>query len=127
MILFALLEDFMVFLWGGYEGNSKSDRCTKPSHCPSFLVFLEFHQVTFILDVTEQFWFIFFLSNFIYLFIHSFMAALGICCCTRAFSLVALSRGYSLLWCGGFSCCGAWALGPWAQHLWLVGSRAQAQ
>ena len=23
--------------------------------------------------------------------------------------------------CGGFSCCGAWALGTWAQQLWLTG------
>ena len=37
--------------------------------------------------------------------------------------------------CGGFSCCGAWALGragfsicgTWAQKLWFPGSRAQAQ
>ena len=34
-------------------------------------------------------------------------------------SLVAASRGYSSLrctasYCGGFSCCGAWALGAWA-------------
>ena len=35
--------------------------------------------------------------------------------CT-GFSLVAASRGYSLLWCagGGFSCCGARALGTQA-------------
>ena len=39
----------------------------------------------------------------------------GFVSCTRA-SLAAVSRGYSLLWCsaslcGGFSCCGAQALG----------------
>ena len=51
-----------------------------------------------------------------------FVAACGL-------SLVAASRGYSLLWCGGFSCCGAWALGAWASvvvahRLSICGSRA---
>ena len=56
------------------------------------------------------------------------------------FSLVAVSRGYSLLWCAGFSL--RWLLLLWstgsrrvgfsscgmrAQQLWLAGSRAQAQ
>ena len=57
-----------------------------------------------------------------------FVAALGL-------SLVAASGGYSSLWCAGFSCCGAQALGARAsvvvacglQYLWLAGSRAQAQ
>ena len=35
------------------------------------------------------------------------MAALGLCCCVFVaahwLSLVAVSRGYSLLWCTGFS------------------------
>lgn len=48
----------------GYEDDSESGRCSKPSHCPSFLVFLEFHLVVFILDVIEQFWFI---LTFLYL------------------------------------------------------------
>ena len=30
-------------------------------------------------------------------------------------SLVAVSRGYSSLWCEGISCCRAWALGCWVQ------------
>ena len=57
------------------------------------------------------------LLNFIYLFI---LDALGLCSCAQAFSLVAGSRGYSFhcgAWashCGGFSCCGAWALGAQA-------------
>ena len=40
---------------------------------------------------------------FIYLnkFIYLFLAALGLRCCTR--TLVAVSGGYSLLWCVGFS------------------------
>ena len=46
---------------------------------------------------------------FIYLFIYFglhwvFVAAHGL-------SLVEVSGDYSLLWCVGFSCCGAWALG----------------
>ena len=45
---------------------------------------------------------------------HLFMAALGLRCCTHAFSLVAASGGYSSLRCAGFSCCGARALGAWA-------------
>ena len=54
-----------------------------------------------------------------------FVAASGL-------SLVAASRGHSLLWwqashCSGLSRCGAWALGTRAQELWLTGSRAQAQ
>ena len=36
------------------------------------------------------------------LFIYLFLAALGLCCCTRASH------------CGGFSCCRAQALGAWA-------------
>ena len=48
-----------------------------------------------------------------------FLAVLGLCCLTRAFSscgkwglLFAVVRG--LLNCGGFSCCEAWALGAQA-------------
>ena len=48
-----------------------------------------------------------------------FLAALGLGCCVRAFSscgkwgllFIAVCR---LLICGGFSCCGARALGAWA-------------
>ena len=35
--------------------------------------------------------------------IYLFLAALALLCCARAFSLVAASRGYSLLRCTGFS------------------------
>ena len=44
------------------------------------------------------------------------LTALGLCCCAWAFSSCS-ERGTSLrcgAWaslCGGFSCCGAWALG----------------
>ena len=59
-------------------------------------------------------WFFVFLK--INLFIYLFLAALDLCCCARAFSSCG-ERG--LLFCcsaqashyGGFSCCGAWALG----------------
>ena len=56
------------------------------------------------------------MSNFyfIYLFIFGlcwvFVAVLGL-------SLVAVSRGYSSLWCAGFSCCGAQCLGMWASAI----------
>ena len=45
--------------------------------------------------------------KFIY-FIYLFLAALGLCCCTRAFS--------SSLWCTGFSL-------RWLLLLWNMGSR----
>ena len=38
------------------------------------------------------------------------MAALDLRCCARVFS----SCGAQASHCGGFSCCGAWALGAWA-------------
>ena len=48
-----------------------------------------------------------------------FLAALGLRCCTWAFSSCG-QRGLLFVamraWashCGGFSCCGAWALGAW--------------
>ena len=43
--------------------------------------------------------FLFFLIN---LFIYLFLAALGLCCCVRASSSCS-ERGYSSLWCAGFS------------------------
>ena len=47
-----------------------------------------------------------------------FLAALGLCCCVRAFffSLVATRRGYSSLQCAGFSL-------HWLLLLWSMGSR----
>ena len=57
----------------------------------------------------------FFFINLFYL-IYLFLAALGLRCCARAFYSYGESR------CAGFSSCGTWA-----QQLWLVGSRAQAQ
>ena len=50
------------------------------------------------------------------MFIYLFLAALGLHCCVRAFSLVVAIGGYSLLQCTGFSlqwllCCRAQALG----------------
>ena len=89
------------------------------------------------------------------IFIYLFLAALGLCCYTWAFS--SCSERGATLHCGvrashyaGFSCyrarasvvavrglssCGMQAPGPvgfsscgtWAQQLWLAGSRAQAQ
>lgn len=42
-------------------------------------------------------------------FLFKFLAALGLCCCVRAFSLAVRSGGCSSSWCVGFSCCGAQA------------------
>ena len=46
------------------------------------------------------------------------MAALGLCCCARAFSSCGerglLYCGVQISHCGGFSCCRARALGVWA-------------
>ena len=39
-----------------------------------------------------------------------FLAALGLCCCARAFSRGAVRASHG----GGFSCCAAWALGAQA-------------
>ena len=55
--------------------------------------------------------------NFLSLFI--FMAALGLCCYTRSFSSFGEQRllsccGVQASYCGGFSCCGTWALGTQA-------------
>ena len=83
-----------------------------------------------------------------YLFIY--VAVLGLRCYTWAFSscgvrvggILTLHRRAQASHCGGFSCCGARAVGArasvvvalglsscgaWAQYLWLVGSRLQAQ
>ena len=82
-------------------------------------------------------YYLFILNKFIYLFIFGCIGSLLLC---MGFSLVAVSRGYSSLQCTGFSL--QWLLllrsmgsrhtgfsscGTWAQQLWLVGSRAQAQ
>ena len=67
-----------------------------------------------------------------YLFFIFTFAALGLCCCAWAF-LQSWRAGATLRCsaqashCGGFSYCEAWALGTWAQQLWLMGSREQAQ
>ena len=58
------------------------------------------------------------LPIYIFFNIYLFLAALGLCC------------GVQASHCGGFSYCGAQALGALgarAQQLWLTGSRAQAQ
>ena len=57
---------------------------------------------------------LFFFFNFIL-----FLAVVGLCCC-RGFSLVV---GAGASHCGGFSC-GAQALGPQTEQLWLTGPGA---
>ena len=74
-----------------------------------------------------------FLKKFIYLF-YLLLAALGLCCCARAFSKLwragaTLHCGARASHCGGFSCCGAQALGMQAsvavaRGLSSCGSRA---
>ena len=56
--------------------------------------------------------------KFVYLFfIYLFLAALGLHCCTWAFSSCSeWGGGYSLLWCTGFSL-------RWLLLLWSMGSR----
>ena len=56
----------------------------------------------------------FFLIN-LFFKIYLLLAASGLRCCARAFSRGATLRcGVRASHCGGFSCCGAWALGAWA-------------
>ena len=79
-----------------------------------------------------------FLNKFIY-FIYLFLAVLGLCCCARAFSLVAASEGYSSLRCAGFSlrwllllrcmgsrCAGFSSCGSRAVEGWLSSCGARA-
>ena len=82
------------------------------------------------LILTIDFLFLFFFFN---KFIYLFLAALGLCCCARAFSSCSEQGLLFLVVCGllllqstgsrhaGFSSCGTWA-----QQLWLAGSRGQA-
>ena len=63
----------------------------------------------------RPFYFYFLLNLFIL-----FLAALGLHCCLRGLSLVAVSGGYSSLRCAGFS---LW----WLLLLRSTGSRARAQ
>ena len=49
------------------------------------------------------------LDTSLYIFLYLFVAVLRLCCC--AFSVVAVSRDYSSLQSGGFSCCKVQALG----------------
>ena len=54
-----------------------------------------------------------------FLFIYLFLAALGLCCCARGFSLAVASRGYFSFWCSSF-------LLRWLLLFQSMGSRAQA-
>ena len=47
---------------------------------------------------------------------------LGLCCCGSLF-LVAIKWASH---CGGFSCCGPWALGAWASVVVAGGPRVQS-
>ena len=80
---------------------------------------------------------LFLFLHLFYLFIFGCVGSLLLC---AGLSLVAMSRGYSLLWCTGFSLrwllllrstgsrhAGFSSCGMRPQLLWLTGSRAQAQ
>ena len=82
--------------------------------------------------------FLIFFNFYLFYFI-LFLAVLGLLLLHTRFSLVAASRGHSLLQCAGFSlrwllllrsmgsrCMGLSSCGTQAQSLWLVGSRVQA-
>ena len=68
-----------------------------------------------------------FFKNYVFLFFQLCWIFIAMC----RFPLVVVSRGYSFLWCVGFSCCRAQALGTWpsivaaprAQLLWCGGPR----
>ena len=80
-----------------------------------------------------------YINLFTYLFVYVFLAALGLRCCTRAFSscgewrlLFVAVRGFLWWWLlllqsAGFRHAGFSSCGMQAQQLWLVGSRVQAQ
>ena len=81
----------------------------------------------------------FIFSEFIYFLFIYFLAALGLHCCTRAFSSCG-ERGLLSLRCVGFllwrllllqsmgsRCAGSSSCGSWAQQLWLAGSITRAQ
>ena len=90
------------------SGNWKPTRTHFKLHCEK-LICISSKPVFF-------FFYNFKKNKFIY-FIYFFLAVLGLRCCVRAFSscgkreLLFLERASH---CGGFSCCGAWALGMWA-------------
>ena len=82
--------------------------------------------------------FLLFVYLFVYLFIYLWLHQVFVA--VHGLSLVAVSGGYSLLHCAGFSlrwlvllrsmgsrCAGFSSCGTQARQLWLVGSRAQAQ
>ena len=111
-------------------------RFLQPGICSCFYK-LTYHLVVqdfFISKPSCHFFFFFLINLYIYFWLcWVFIAVHGL-------SLVEVSRGYSSLWCTGFSLW--WLLllwstgskhagfsncGTWAQQLWLAGSRAQAQ
>ena len=95
------------------------------------LVFVHFPEFSFTFSsFYVNIFFFFALSDLfsffkIILFIYLFLAVLGLHCAWD-FSLVAASKGYSLVGvqgsnCLGFSCCGAWVLGVGLQLLQHTG------
>ena len=114
-----VIREVLTLLWRSDSGNRCSHNCWK--------------SVSWYNLYREGFDNIYLFNKFIY-FIYLFLASLGLCCCTRAFSSCG-GRGASLCCgsrashCGGFSCCGARALGAQASvvvahRLRSCGSRA---
>ena len=102
---------------------------------PSFLISAYFYYVK---HITFQSFNILLFFNLFILLIYFWLRWVFVA--TQGLSLVAASRGYSSLRCAGFSLrsllllrsrgsrrTGFSSCGTWAQQLWLVGSRAQAQ
>ena len=110
-IYFSLTFDTLIIMclvWVSLGSSSYLEHCGFPGLDVSFL-----SQV----GSLQPLYFFFSLNKFIYFFIYLFLAVLGLCCCMRAFSscgewgLLSVAVHRLLSHCGGFSCCGAWALG----------------
>ena len=91
----------------GVAGSEPLQRHSPQQYQKKIRVVLKIHPCC---SIYQYFLAVFFLNKFIYLF----MAALGLRCCTQAFSscvawglLFIAVRGPH---CCGFSCCGAWVL-----------------
>ena len=90
------------------------------------------------LEIICHLFFFFLINLFIYLFIYFWLRWVFVA--VHGLSLIAATKGYSSLWCAGFSlrwlfllwsmgsrCMGFSSCGTRAQQLWLMGSEVQAQ
>ena len=79
------------------------------------LVFVSIQPVCLLVGAFSLFVFKIIINMYVLLFIYLFFGYVGSFVAARRLSLVVVSRGYSLLWCPGFSL--RWLL------LWSMGSR----